>query len=70
MKELKQNLITMGIYTIFFGLLLIPFVTTVMQAICGGLILGFFAGLLNDLRKCNNCEINGQERKTEETKEE
>lgn len=34
-------------YTICFSFLLIPFVTNRWQIICGGLILGWFAGLLN-----------------------
>jgi hypothetical protein len=35
------------VYTICFAFLLIPFVNDRLQMICGGLILGWFASLLN-----------------------
>jgi len=42
----KIGLIRTGVYSIIFGLLLIPFHQTIMQNICGGIILGIFGALL------------------------
>lgn len=36
-------------YAICFSFLLIPFVNDRWQMLCGGLILGWFAGLLNSI---------------------
>jgi hypothetical protein len=41
-------LIRAAFYSLVFGLLLIPYHQTVMQTICGGIILGLFASLITD----------------------
>ncbi len=45
-----KNLIQWLIYSIIFSILLIPFTDFTVKTLSLGIILGFFAGILNDIR--------------------
>lgn len=46
---LLRNLKVWGLYSLMFMILLIPFTDFSFKTLCGGLIFGFFAGLINDI---------------------
>lgn len=50
-KEFERalNFVRWLIYSIIFSTLLIPFCSDNWQIVTGGIILGFFAGLLNEI---------------------
>ncbi len=48
--QVPMSIIRCVAYSISFAALIIPFVEDTRQLICGGLILGWFAGLLNGIK--------------------
>ena len=46
-KNLTKNLSQWAIYSLIFMILLIPFTEITLKTLTGGIILGFFAGILN-----------------------
>ncbi|HEX2682697.1 MAG TPA: hypothetical protein VHL77_02120 [Ferruginibacter sp.] len=48
--KVPMSIIRWLVYSIIFSLLVLPFVVGVWQVMCGGMILGFFAGLLNGIK--------------------
>lgn len=50
MKDLTKNLIQWLVYSVMFMILLTPFTGITLQTLTGGIILGFFGGILNDIR--------------------
>ena len=49
MNGLKKELLSWFIYSIGFSLLCKPFTNTILQTLSIGVILGFFAGILNSI---------------------
>ena len=50
----KVYITQLVIYSAIFVILLIPFSLTVSKTISGGIILGFFAGILNAIKNNEN----------------
>ena len=47
---MKKNLIQWICYSLMFMILLIPFLGITLKLLSGGIILGFFGGILNNIR--------------------